>query len=157
MSEFLSPLRGLVGFDVLPAVETAGYFRSSPRDFYGARRSRWGWWSRFQRLKAASLVSAKRNGSVGDSTWPSQNTTLALPSQEWREKSFHGNRKIRGNIVAPYLIPRRESFLIERWLVEIQLIETVNHISSGFVEREPFFQVDLIFKNFARIKRDKTT
>jgi hypothetical protein len=46
---------------------------------YGISRSRWGWWSRFQRLKAASLVSAKRNCNVGDSTWPSQNTTLALP------------------------------------------------------------------------------
>jgi hypothetical protein len=44
---------------------------------HGASRSRWGWWSRFQRLKAASLVSVKRNGSVGDSTWPSQKTTLA--------------------------------------------------------------------------------
>ena len=34
---------------------------------------------RFQRIKAASLVSSKRNFNVGDSTWPSQNTTLALP------------------------------------------------------------------------------
>ena len=50
----------------------------SPTD-YGESFSRCGWWSRFQRDKAASLVSAKRNGSVGDSTWPSQKTTLALP------------------------------------------------------------------------------
>ena len=54
------------------------YVRQDARR-YGASRSRWGWWSRFQRLKAASLVTVKRNGSVGDSTWPSQKTTLALP------------------------------------------------------------------------------
>ena len=46
---------------------------------HGASFSRCGRWSRFQRLKAASLVSSKRNFSVGDSTWPSQNTTLARP------------------------------------------------------------------------------
>jgi hypothetical protein len=46
---------------------------------YGESFSRCGWWSRFQRDKASSLVSSKRNCSVGDSTWPSQNTTLALP------------------------------------------------------------------------------
>jgi hypothetical protein len=34
---------------------------------------------RFQRAKAASLVSANRNGSAGDSTWPSQKNRLALP------------------------------------------------------------------------------
>ena len=34
----------------------------------------------FQRAKAASLVPANRNCSVGDSTWPSQKTTLALPA-----------------------------------------------------------------------------
>jgi hypothetical protein len=33
---------------------------------HGESFSRCGWWSRFQRDKAASLVSAKRNGSVGD-------------------------------------------------------------------------------------------
>jgi hypothetical protein len=53
---------------------------------HGASRSRWGWWSRFQRLKAASLVSSKRNFNVGDSTWPSQKTALALPATEWRAK-----------------------------------------------------------------------
>jgi hypothetical protein len=41
--------------------------RRAPRH-HGASRSRWGWWSRFQALKAASLVSAKRNCNVGDST-----------------------------------------------------------------------------------------
>jgi len=46
---------------------------------HGDNLSRCGRWSRFQRDKAASLVSAKRNRSVGDSTWPSQKTTLALP------------------------------------------------------------------------------
>ena len=46
---------------------------------YGESFSRWGRWSRFQRRRASSLVSAKRNFSVGDSTWPSQKTTLALP------------------------------------------------------------------------------
>src|ERR1017187_3126768 len=45
----------------------------------GDNFSRCGKWSRFQRAKAASRVSANRNGSVGDSTWPSQKTTLALP------------------------------------------------------------------------------
>ena len=60
------------------------------RDFYGAGRSRWGWWSRFHRLKAASLVPAKRCCSVGDSTWWSQNTTLFLPATEWRKKVAHG-------------------------------------------------------------------
>src|SRR5476649_2488367 len=80
MPEFSAAPAGLGLFCVLPAVKTAGYFWSSLRDYYGARRSRWGWWSRFQRLKAASLVSVKSNGSAGDSTWLSQNTTLALPS-----------------------------------------------------------------------------
>ncbi len=47
--------------------------------FYGDNFSRCGKWSRFQRAKAASLVSAKRNFSVGDSTWSSQKTTLAFP------------------------------------------------------------------------------
>ncbi len=42
---------------------------------HGAKRSRWGWWSRFQRHRAASLVSAKRNFNVGDSTWPSLSFT----------------------------------------------------------------------------------
>jgi hypothetical protein len=32
----------------------------------------------FQCAKAVSLVSSNRNCSVGDSTWPSQKTTLAL-------------------------------------------------------------------------------
>jgi len=41
--------------------------------------SRCGRWSRFQRTKAASLVSWKRNLNVGDSTWPSQYRVLALP------------------------------------------------------------------------------
>jgi hypothetical protein len=57
-----------------PSHKWLGYYQN-----YGARRSRWGWWSRFQALKAASLVSAKRNCSVGDSTWLSQKTTLARP------------------------------------------------------------------------------
>src|ERR1700722_15405065 len=56
---FCRPCGAWFVLDVLPAVETAGYFRSSLCDFYGARRSRWDWWSRFQRLKAASLVSVK--------------------------------------------------------------------------------------------------
>ena len=46
---------------------------------HGDNFSRCGRWSRFQRTKAASLVSSKRKCSVGDSTWPSQNTTLARP------------------------------------------------------------------------------
>ena len=56
---------------------------------HGDNFSRWGtWWVAvrmgpdrkvFPRAKAASLVSAKRNGRVGDSTWPSQKTTLAMP------------------------------------------------------------------------------
>jgi len=33
---------------------------------------------RFQRANAVSLVSSNKNFSVGDSTWPSQKTTLAL-------------------------------------------------------------------------------
>ena len=43
----------------------------------GDNFSRCGRWSRFQPTKAASLVSSNRNFSVGDSTWPSQKTTLA--------------------------------------------------------------------------------
>ena len=56
--------------------------RASPRRLpqnHGDNFSRCGWWSRFQRTRAASLVSSKRNCSVGDSTWPSQNNTLARP------------------------------------------------------------------------------
>ena len=37
---------------------------------------------RFHRAKAVSLVSANRNGRVGDSTWPSQKTTLALLDED---------------------------------------------------------------------------
>jgi len=49
--------------------------RTCPRTpNHGDSRSRWGWWSRFQRLKAASLVSAKRYCNVGNSTWPLQKT-----------------------------------------------------------------------------------
>jgi hypothetical protein len=58
-----------------------GWDSRAPRN-HGASRSRWGWWSRFQALKASSLVSAKRYCNVGDSTWPSQNATLALPATE---------------------------------------------------------------------------
>ena len=36
--------------------------------------------SETSRRKASSLVSVKRNGSLGDSTWPSQKTTLTWPS-----------------------------------------------------------------------------
>ena len=50
------------------------------RGNYGADFSRCGRWSRFQRDKAASLVSSNRNCSVGDSTWPLLKTTLALPA-----------------------------------------------------------------------------
>lgn len=64
-------------------------------------------------------------------------------------KSFHNHRKISGGIVAPDFIPRHESFFVKRRPVEIQLVETVNQIGSGLVEREPFFQVNLIFKGFA--------
>jgi|SRR5690348_4147662 len=46
---------------------------------HGDNFSRCGRWSRFQRTRAASLVSTNRNFNVGDSTWPSQNTTLACP------------------------------------------------------------------------------
>ena len=52
---------------------------SIPTTNHGDNLSRCGKWSRFQRLKASSLVSSKRNFSVGDSTWPSQKTTLAQP------------------------------------------------------------------------------
>ena len=45
------------------------------RKIYGDSFSRCGKWSRFQRSKAASLVSLNRNFSVGDSTWPSQMIT----------------------------------------------------------------------------------
>ncbi len=51
---------------------------SLPLWHQGDNFSRCGRWSRFQRAKAASLVSANRNCSVGDSTWLSQKTTLAL-------------------------------------------------------------------------------
>ena len=50
-----------------------------PSPAFSHRRSRCGRWSRFQRARAASLVSSKRDLSVGDSTWSSQNATLALP------------------------------------------------------------------------------
>jgi hypothetical protein len=40
--------------------------------------SRCGWWSRFHRANAASLVSLKTNPTVGDSAWLSQNNTLSL-------------------------------------------------------------------------------
>ena len=49
-----------------------------------ATRAAYGKWSRFQRAKAASLVSSNRNCSVGDSTWPSQKTMLALSAAERR-------------------------------------------------------------------------
>ena len=49
-----------------------------PLWLYGDNFSQCGRWSRFQRTSAASLVSANRNSSVGDSTWPSQKNTLAL-------------------------------------------------------------------------------
>jgi len=55
---------------------------------HGASRSRWGWWSRFQRLKAASLVSAKRNCNVGDSTWPSQVVSDNSPAFQGWVKCF---------------------------------------------------------------------
>ena len=58
---------------------------------YGDNFARCGRWSRFQRAKAASLVSSKRNFSVGDSTWPSQKTTLALPW--WREIAVEVSKK----------------------------------------------------------------
>src|ERR1035441_8101432 len=50
-----------------------------PRHHLPHRRPRCGRWSRFHRTKASSLVSSKRSCNLGDSTWPSQNSTLALP------------------------------------------------------------------------------
>ena len=44
------------------------------------KRSRWGWWSRFQRLNAASVSEENSTGRETDSTWPSQKPTLALPA-----------------------------------------------------------------------------
>jgi hypothetical protein len=82
--------RRMVGVDLVWSAATCRRFqrrdmsrrskaRTCPRTpNHGASCSRWGWWSRFQRLKAAALVSEKRNCNVGDSTWPSQNTMLAL-------------------------------------------------------------------------------
>jgi hypothetical protein len=77
-------LRGVIFLSLLPELfsvvnlkrpaRAVGYYRALLRSLnYGVSRSRWSWWSRFQRLKAASLVPVKRNGNVGDSTWPSQN------------------------------------------------------------------------------------
>ena len=44
----------------------------------------------FQRQRAASLVSANRKASVGDSTWPSQKAKLAWQATEWQKKVAHG-------------------------------------------------------------------
>jgi hypothetical protein len=73
-----------------PTARAVGYYRALLRSFRRMKSQSKafavGLVVAFQRLKAASLVSAKRNFNVGDSTWPSQNTTLALPSTEWRDK-----------------------------------------------------------------------
>ena len=66
-----------------------------PLWIHGDKISRCGRWlmavcKDFQRAKAASLVSANRNFSVGDSTWPSQRTTVALLAAERRETVAHG-------------------------------------------------------------------
>ena len=70
----------VIGRAVLPRrLDYLGLRGSAALPNYGDNFSRCGRWSRFQRTKAASLVSSKRNFSAGDSSWPSQNTTLALP------------------------------------------------------------------------------
>jgi hypothetical protein len=66
-------------FKTNPGEGCASDGTASPCRIYGDNFSRCGKWSRFQRAKAASLVSSNRNGSVGDSTWPALKTTLALP------------------------------------------------------------------------------
>ncbi len=40
--------------------------------------SRCGWWSRFHRTRAASVVSRKANSSFKDSMWPSQKSMFAF-------------------------------------------------------------------------------
>jgi hypothetical protein len=59
--------------------------------FHGDSFSRCGWWSRFQRIKAASLVSSKRNFSVGDSTCPSQKATLTGHAEAILDFAFSFN------------------------------------------------------------------
>jgi hypothetical protein len=49
-------------------VEKRGERSNLKKKNYGDNFSQCGRWSRFQRAKTASLVSANRNGSVGDST-----------------------------------------------------------------------------------------
>jgi len=58
-------------------------------DFHGVSLSRCGRWSRFQRDRAASLVSSNNDFSVSNSTCPSLKTTLAWPW--WRRWAAAGS------------------------------------------------------------------
>jgi len=73
-----------------PTAEAVGYFQKTGGRIYGDNFSRCGRGSRFQRTSAASLVSSKRNFSVGDSTWPTQKIALDI-IDEFKER---GNRHL---------------------------------------------------------------
>ena len=83
---------------------------------HGARRSRWGWWSRFQRLKAASLVSSKRNFKVGDSTrrcsggHPACRRAVASPPSA---VGCYGGRAARRK--KTHALPAALGFFVDRW------------------------------------------
>ena len=68
----------------------------------GDNFSRCGKWSRFQRTKAASLVSSKRNCSVGDSTWLAQRSALALLTPGKSSRGLEHSKTLRARLSRGY-------------------------------------------------------
>ena len=77
---------------------------------HGASFSRWGRWSRFQRRRASSLVSANRNFNVGNST---RSAGKLLAGLRWREAAFKFQQFV--------LQPERELFHVMPLVVRQQL------------------------------------